>query len=59
MLFAYTELVYDLTVTVQIVLLQVVQMTSPLADHLQETSPRMVIVLVSLQVFRQVTDTPA
>jgi hypothetical protein len=59
LLFAYTELVYDLTVTVQIVFLQIVQMATPLADHFKETSPRMVVMFVRLQVFRQVADAPA
>jgi hypothetical protein len=58
-LFSYTELVNDLTVTVQIVFLQVVQMATPLANHFEETSPRMVVMLMRLQVFRQVTDAPA
>jgi hypothetical protein len=38
-LFAYTELVDDLTVTVQIVFLQIFQMATTLADHFQEASP--------------------
>jgi hypothetical protein len=59
LLFAYTELVNDLTVTVQIAFLQIVQMTTPLTDHFEETSPRMMVMLVRLQVFRQVTDTSA
>jgi hypothetical protein len=58
-LFAYTELAYDLTVTVQIDFLEVLQMATPLPDHLEETPARMMILLVRLQVLRQVADTPA
>jgi len=59
MLFPYTELVYDLTVTVQIAFLQVIQMTAPLTNHFQETPPRMMVLFVRLQMLRQVANATA
>ena len=38
MLFSYAELLNDLTIAVQIVFLKIIQVTPPLADHLQKTS---------------------
>jgi hypothetical protein len=34
-------------------------MATPLTDHFQETSPRMVVMLVCLQMLRQMVDTTA
>jgi hypothetical protein len=59
MLFAYAELLDDLAIALKVVLLQVVQVTAPLTDHLQKTSPRMIVVLVRLQVLRQMGDAAA
>ena len=59
MLLSYAQLLDDLAIAVKIVRLQVIQMPAPLPDHLQKTSPRMLIVLVRLQMLRQMADPSA
>lgn len=59
MLLPQAKLLNDLTIPVQIIDPQVLQMTPALADHLEKSPPRMVVLLVRLQMFGQVVDAPA
>ncbi len=53
---AQAQPTYEAPVTLDVLFLQVLQESSALADHLQETSPRMEIVLVLAHVLGQVPD---
>ena len=55
-LLSQAELANDRAVTLDIVLLQVVQQTSSVTDHLLQTAAAVEILLVSLEVLGQVSD---
>jgi len=59
MLLPQAKLVHDLTIPVEIIDPEILQMTPTLADHLEETPAGMMVLLVRLQMFGQVVDTPA
>lgn len=59
MLFSYTELFNYLAIPIKIVLLKIIKMPPTLANHFQKTPARMIIVLVSLQMLRQMSDPSA
>src|SRR5512145_322346 len=50
------ELLDEHLVVLDVLVLQVIQQSATLADHLQEPTSRMVIVLVDLEVFGQTPD---
>src|SRR5215204_7338922 len=53
-----TELGDDRPVALDVLLLQVLEQPAPLANHLEQAPPRMVVVLVLAQVVRKVSYTP-
>jgi|SRR5579862_2523678 len=55
-LLADAEFLDDALVTLGIVLLQIVQQTTSLADQHKQAAPRPVVFLVRLEVLRQLTD---
>src|ERR1700757_2896174 len=55
-LLADAEFLDDAFVTLGIVLLQIVQQATPLADQHKQAAPRPVILLVRLEVLRQLTN---
>ena len=55
-LLSQAELADDRAVTLDVVLLQVVQQTSSLTDHLLETATAVEVLLVDFQVLGQVSD---
>ena len=55
-LLSQAELANDRAVTLDIVLLQVVQQTSSVTDHLLQTAAAVEVLLVGLQVLGQVSD---
>ena len=57
-LLAQAQLADDLLVTVEVLALQVVQQAAALADHLQQTLSRVVVLGVDLEVLGQVLDSP-
>ena len=56
-LFSQTELSNDCAVTLDIVVLQVVQKVSSVTDHLLQTAAAVEVLLVGLEVLGQVVDT--
>src|SRR5215469_17256658 len=55
-LLADAEFLDDALVTLGIVLLQIVQQATPLADQHKQAAPRPVVFLVRLEVLRQLTN---
>ena len=56
MLLADAELLNDAFITIGIVLLQVVEQATPLADEHEQTAARAVVFFMRLEVLRQLTD---
>jgi hypothetical protein len=50
-LFSYTQTVDDFSVTVGVLTPQIIQQAPPLLDQLQQTTPRMVVLDMSFEVF--------
>lgn len=53
LLLAETKPCYQLAIALHIIITEVRQETAPLANQLQETPPRVMVMLMNLQVFSQ------
>jgi hypothetical protein len=50
------QTIHDFVITFDVRSLQVIQQTPPLLDHFQQAAPRMIILLVSLEMLGQVVN---
>lgn len=55
-LLSQAQAINDLLISLPVLSLQVLEETGPSTDHLQQSSPRGVVLLVRFQVFRQLLD---
>jgi hypothetical protein len=55
-LFSYTQTIDDFAVTVGILAIQIIQQSPTLTDHLQQTSPGVIILPVHFEVLSEVID---
>ena len=56
LLFAKAQTSHYLVIALNVCTLQIIQQTTTLRDHLEQTAPRVVILLVNFEVFRKLVD---
>lgn len=53
---AQTQSAYNLVVTLDVSLLQVIKQTASLRDHLQQAAPRVIVLLMRLEMLSEIVD---